>query len=208
MNKKILTAITPNSLILSAGHRSAVVPLLESEQSQQVNLIEIRDSIVVSPNCSKTIKATIVFNKAEDDADFCLTELNDLKETRNRDFYTENALKSLNKVKYSLSNIRFSDENYPEFLCTVRNNSLDELHLQKDDIIASLSIKKIKVQKKEEIKGPESPSSLDLDETVKPPKDLSLDPQIAETMDEKILEENVGCGCGKVSPFYCTIRNR
>ena len=101
-----------------------------------------------------------------------MTELNNLKETRNRDFYTENALKSLNKVKYSLSNIRFSDENYPEFLCTVRNNSLDELHLQKDDIIASLSIKKIKVQKKEEIKGPESPSSLDLDETVKPPKDF------------------------------------
>ena len=96
-------------------------------------------------------------------------------------------LKSFNEVKYSLSNIRFSDENYPDFLCTVRNNSLDELHLQKDDIIASLSSKKIKVQKLEEKKGSEGPSNLDLDRTVKQPKELPLDPQVAETMDEKIL---------------------
>ena len=160
----------------------------ESEQSQQINLIEIRDSIAISPNCSKTKKATVVFNKAEDDADFCFIELNNLKEIRNRHFYTENkVLKSFNEVKYSLSNIRFSNENYPDFLCTVRNNSLDELHLQKDDIIASLSSKKIKVQKLEEKKGSEGPSNLDLDRTVKQPKELPLDPQVAETMDEKIL---------------------
>ena len=149
MNEKILTAITPKSLILSPGYQSVEIPLLESEQSQQFNLVKIKDNIAIGPNCSRRISATVLYNKTDENNDFCITELNNLKEIRNRDFKIENKfLKSFNEINYSLSNIEFREENYPDFQCTIKNNSMEELHLQKNKVIASLSSKKYKKREK------------------------------------------------------------
>ena len=97
MNEKILTAITPKSLILSPGYQSVEIPLLESEQSRQFNLVERKDNIAIGTNCSQRIRATVLYNKTDEDTDFCITELNNLKKIRNRDFKIENKfLKSFN----------------------------------------------------------------------------------------------------------------
>ena len=86
MNEGTIAAITPTSLIFSPRHKSAMVPLYESKEDQQINLIKIKENVTVPPRTIKPVHVGMVFDETNEEKTPCHYELNNLKVTADQDF--------------------------------------------------------------------------------------------------------------------------
>ena len=71
MNEGTIAAITPTSLIFSPRHKSAMVPLYESKEDQQINLIKIKENVTVPPRTIKPVHVGIVFDEIKEETSSC-----------------------------------------------------------------------------------------------------------------------------------------
>ena len=191
MDEEMLTAITPKSLIFAAKYSSAVIPLSSVKTDHQLNFIEIKEDVSIPSGCEKLVQVSVVFDESDPQNFLHSSILNNAL-----------FLKSNNDVRYSCSNVQSSNEDYPDFHCILRNNSLDELDFERDSIVASLSSKKCAKPKS---KIPDSLLITD-DDKYRPDSsntDFSPDSSnIAESMDEKILEENMIVDTSNLDKVY------
>ena len=142
--------------------------------------MELKENIMIPPNSSELINLSLKFN-----------EINLQNPELARQTINNGIIKSNNNLCYTLSNIKCSNDTYPQMQCIITNNTAEEINLKENTIIASLSSKKCSKPLKEikedygKIYAEEFKNESELNK-------FSPDmPSIAESMDEKILEKNM-----------------
>jgi hypothetical protein len=124
MNKKMLHAITPDSIILTEHYKSKCIPLHDQQAAQiQPNFISVVSNVRLPADTKKEINISMALP--------CQNSVIGMADK----LQTEMQLHSLNAHHYTLSHPHINAAG--QLTCVLQNNSLDDLHFDGQTVIAT-----------------------------------------------------------------------
>jgi hypothetical protein len=127
MNKKMLHAITPDSIILTEHYKSKCIPLHDQQAAQvQPNFISVVSNVRLPADTKKEINISVALP--------CQNSVIGMADK----LQTEMQLHSLNAHRYTLSHPHINTAG--QLTCVLQNHSLDDLHFDGRTVIATAEL--------------------------------------------------------------------
>jgi hypothetical protein len=212
MNKKVLHAITPDSIILTDHYKSMCIPLHDQQAAQvQPNFISVVSNVRLPADTKKEINISVALP--------CQNSVIGMADK----LQTEMQLHSLNAHRYTLSHPQINAAG--QLTCILQNNSLDDLHFDGQTVIATAELNATSMHSQDSCKEDSLDDQIINENTLFDPtaldkkfsyKDCEINPNLAPNIASQLkalLKENKAAfatsklDVGKFKEFSAT-RNR